>query len=492
MERTASGLRKAMGMLDVFMYDSLTISFFSMMWFLLYAYKPIAFPSGSIVLGTILLFLISVPFFYSYYYLSKRMPLSGGDYVFQSRVINPGVGFVTTFTGWVIWQFFFLAWFGYYISDVLIIPLLYYILGSQSPWLSYLSSPYFVFLLTLILFILAFLIVVKGLEAYVKLQKVLFALMLLAGVSALIITFTSWKHPYILNFSASPSSIFETLGTWALSWGAMGYGMWSALNNEEISQVKSPKYFLAMVSAAALNVVFVILLWVGLNVSLGYSYIYQVSQQWASGKLEGVYALTGGPYYTAMMLSLKPNIILYFLLILGAATSMFQVIVAIMIGASRVILSQASDGILPRKLAVVSDKTSSPVYAALFGLIISLVWLYMIVFVPAIGPYFVSVVFATQITWIFTMIATVVRGIKEKSAGALIAGSLGLLLNVFIAYLYVAFPQLGLVSAASIITIALVTLIPSVYYVIRDLRLKRTQGAFFEETIKEIPEVIEV
>ncbi|MGC9211452.1 MAG: amino acid permease [Nitrososphaeria archaeon] len=486
MERVASGLRKSMNVSDVFMYNSLTISFFSMMWFLLYAYKPVAFPVGSLSFGTPLLFLVSAPFFYSYYYLSSRMPITGGDYIFQSRIINPGVGFVTTFTGWVVWQLFFLAWFGYYIADVLLLPLIYYLIGPHVS--NFLYSPVFIFFLTLVLFFLAFYIVIKGLDFYVKLQKLIFALMMLAGASALVIAFSNARFSYSFNFSFTASYFWQSVGTWSLSWGALGYGMWSSLNSEEIHQLKSIKYFLAMVGAALINVLFVVLLWIGLNESFGYSYISKLSESWFSGNLTGIYALTGGPYYTAMMTNLRPNPVLFFILIIGAAVSMFQVIVAILIGASRVVLSQAADGILPRKLAVVSDRTHSPVFAALFGLIVSLIWLYLIVFVPAIGPYFVSVVFATQITWIFTMLATTISGIKHGSFKAVTAGVAGLLLNSFIAYLYVAYPQLGFVSETSILTVALVTFLATVYYLTRDFQVKKKYGMFFEEAIKEIVE----
>jgi|GEM_PF-1256394 len=485
MERKASGLRKAMKISDVLMYDTLTISFFSMMWFLLYAFQPVAFPDGSILIGMVALLAVSIPFFYSYYALSKELPLAGGDYVFQSKIINPGVGFVTTFTGWVLWQLFFLAWFGYYIVDVLLIPLIYY-LNLNPEAIRLISSPYSIFALTAVLFVLAFFLVTRGLELYVKAQKLFFALMVLGGASAIIITILHPEYSLHIIIPNSAKSIMDTFGTWSLGWGALGYGMWSVLNNEEISGVRDKKYFLAMAASAILNVAFVTVIWEGLKASLGYYYISSVSQDWFSGNLTSIYSLVGGPYYTAMMVKIRPNPVLFFLLIAGATASMFQVMVAIMIGASRVILSQALDGVLPRNLSVVSDRTHSPVPAAGFGLIVSLIWLYLIVFVPAIGPYFVSVVFATQITWMFTMLAGVIMGFRKISSGLIASSVTGLLLNAFIAFLYIAYPQLGFTSKSSIEVVAGVTTGAAVYYIIRDFWNKKAHGFYFEETYRHV------
>ncbi|MGC8599996.1 MAG: amino acid permease [Nitrososphaeria archaeon] len=481
MERKASGLKKAMKISDVLMYDTLTISFFSMMWFLLYAFQPVAFPDGSILIGMLALLAVSIPFFYSYYALSRELPLAGGDYVFQSKMINPGVGFVTTFTGWVLWQLFFLAWFGYYIVDVLLIPLIYYF-GPNPEAISLISSPYSIFALTAVLFVLAFVLVARGLELYVKAQKLLFVLMVLGGASAIVITVLHPAYSVYVNVPRNAKSVMDTLGTWSLGWGALGYGMWSVLNNEEISGVRNKKYFLAMAASAIINVVFVIALWEGLKSSLGYYYIRSVSQEWFSGNLNGIYSVVGGPYYTAMMINIKPNPVLFFLLVAGAAASMFQVMVAIMIGASRVILSQALDGILPRSLSVVSDRTHSPVPAAAFGLTVSLVWLYLIVFVPTVGPYFVSVVFATQITWMFTMLAGIIMGFRKRSSGIIVSSVAGLILNAFIAFLYIAYPELGFTSESSMAVVAGISVGAAVYYIVRDFWNKKTHGFYFEET----------
>ncbi len=493
-KRNASGLVKALKIRDVFMYDSLTISLFSMMWFLLYIFQPVAFNGGSIVLGTALLALVSIPFFITYSYLSKRYPLAGGDYIFQSRTMHPAIGFVFTFTGWVIWQLFFIAWFGYYIVDVLLIPYFYYTANLTNSWVLYklysiMGSAYIVFIMTTVMLILAFFISLKGLRFYAKLQRFIFLLMVVAGASALAILF---GHASFMNVNATLSSLrsinwMNTIGTWALSWGAIGYGMWSVLNNEEISGVENRKmYSIAMVGAVLLNVLYVIAVWIGLKATIGYSQMSNLSQLWYDGKLTGLLGQIGGPYYTALMVFLNPNPILYTLLIIGAVVSMFQVIIAIMIGSSRVVLAQSLDGILPLKLATVQDRSHSPIYSLLFDLAVSILWLALIVFIPQIGPFFVSVVFATQVTWILTMVSGMIIAFKDKNALLFFTSTVGFLLNALIAAFYIIYPQLGFMSTTSMIVVLGVFAIAYLYFVIRNFYLKKRTGFTIEDRIKQL------
>ncbi len=490
-KRNASGLVKGLKMKDVFMYNSLTISLFSMMWFLLFIYQPVAFNGGSVIIGTALLAIVAVPFFVTYSYLSRSYPWAGGDYIFQSRAIHPAIGFVFTFTGWVIWQLFFIAWFGYYIVDALLLPYLYFVSKLSGSWLilsiySSASSKIFVFFITAILLIIAFLISLRGIRFYAKLQYIIFTLMIAGGASAIAILF--WHAPYYTpSISLGNTDWLNTLGTWSLSWGAIGYGMWSVLNNEEITGSESHKtYSAAMIGAVLLNVTFIIAVWIGLKAAFGYAQLSQLSQLWLNGKLTGMLATVGAPYYTALIALLRPNPVLYTILIIGAAISMFQVMIAIMIGSSRIVLAQSLDGILPIKLATVQDKSHSPIYSLMFDLIISLVWLVLIVFTPSIGPFFVSVVFATQITWMLSMIAGMAMASKEKNFKILAASIMGFILNAVIALFYVIYPQLGFTSVTSMLVISGVFAIAFIYYLVRNSYLKKNTGFSIKDRVKEL------
>ncbi len=86
------------------------------------------------------------------------------------------------------------------------------------------------------------------------------------------------------------------------------------------------------------------------------------------------------------------------------------------------------------------------------------------------------------------MLATAIAGIRHRFFKAVIAGTTGLLLNSFIAYLYVAYPQLGFISKTSVFTVTLITVLATIYYLARDFQVKKKYGMYFEESIKEISE----
>jgi len=496
--RSASGLVKGMKPHQVLLYDIMTPSFYSMIWFLLFLMGPAVFPGGSITIGTLLLIPASIPFFLTYALLSERMPMSGGDYYFQSRLLSPFIGFVTTITGWVVWQLFFIAWFGFYISDVLLTPMFYYFyqLSGFPLWgqlYQLASSPYGVFIFSTALFLVALLVLLKGVSYYSRVQYYLFGLSVLSVVAGLFILLRSPAAPagIVTPIGPPPSpSLFNSVSTWAISWGAVGYSMWSVLHNEEIQSANRPRMQLAtMVGGAASVIVVALLFWNALVREFGAAALKSLSSLWLGGTLNGILAQkVGAPYFTVLMVSLRPNPVLFAIFIVGAAVAMYQVVFAILLGSSRTVLSQSLDSILPRKLAYVSDRSHSPVYSIFFSFTVAEIWLALIEFTPWIGHYFVSVIFAVQVTWIATMIAGILLGIRMKRKLLIASAAAGAGLNIFVAALFIIYPALGFLSLTSELVVFILFMAAGVYYLLRDRYLKRRGGIGLGAMFKEIPE----
>jgi len=496
--RNASGLVKSMRPHQVLLYDIMTPSFYSMIWFLLFLMGPGVFIGGSITIGTLLLIPASIPFFLTYALLSERMPMSGGDYYFQSRLLTPFIGFVTTITGWVIWQLFFIAWFGFYISDVLLTPMFYYFyqLTGFPLWNSLYqlaSSPYGVFIFSTALFLVALLVLLKGVSYYSKVQYYLFGLSVLSVIAGLFILIHSPSAQTAIAVPIGPPpkfNLFSSVSTWSISWGAIGYSMWSVLHNEEIQSSNKPRIQLGIMLGGAASVIAVALLfWNALVREFGAAALKSISSMWLSGVMNGVLAQkVGAPYFTVLMISLKPNPIIFAIFVIGAAVAMYQVVFAILLGSSRTVLSQSLDSILPMKLAYVSDRSHSPVYSILFSFIVAEIWLALIEFTPWIGHYFVSVIFAVQVTWIATMVAGLVLGIKTRRKLLIMSAAAGAGLNIFIAALFIMYPALGFLSLTSELVVFLLFAVTGIYYLLRDRYLKKRDGIGLGIRFKEIPE----
>ena len=87
--RKASGLVRVMSPYSAFVYNILTMGLI-FPW--TYLWAPGALPGGKLVWGILLAMLIEIPIAFAYVWLSTALPRSGGDYVFQSRVFGGGIG----------------------------------------------------------------------------------------------------------------------------------------------------------------------------------------------------------------------------------------------------------------------------------------------------------------------------------------------------------------------------------------------------------------
>jgi len=72
-----------------------------------FVWAPAAFPGVSVWKACLFAILLELPIALAYVWMATAMPRSGGDYVFQSRVLGGAVGFPVVMSGFVI---FILQW----------------------------------------------------------------------------------------------------------------------------------------------------------------------------------------------------------------------------------------------------------------------------------------------------------------------------------------------------------------------------------------------
>lgn len=94
--RKASGLVREMSPYSAFAYNVLAIGIL-FPW--VYLQGPAIFPAANIAIGILITGIILIPMWYTYSWLSASMPRSGGDYVFQTRILSGWIGFGSTLMG---------------------------------------------------------------------------------------------------------------------------------------------------------------------------------------------------------------------------------------------------------------------------------------------------------------------------------------------------------------------------------------------------------
>ena len=124
-------------------------------------------------------------------------------------------------------------------------------------------------------------------------------------------------------------------------------------------------------------------------------------------------------------------------------------------------LASSLDRVLPDKLAYVNSRTHSPIVALIVSAIGCEAFLYLIIYQTSSTSYFDTAGLATQIAYILISVTAILfpyrkKQIYEASPAAkykigglpilTIAGILALIVNLFIAYIFINGPALGFLS----------------------------------------------
>src|SRR6476660_3843115 len=168
--RKATGLVRGWSVRDAFIYAAFSINLISLGLYI-FSYGPFV-PNGSllwaVLRGGVYLVLQGV----TYASLIAAMPRAGGDYVWISRVLGGGVGFVLAVAGWwfILW-----LWVPIYanILNVEVLGPMAAIIGWDSA-VSFLGKSDGIFFASVVTALLASGFIALGMRTYAKVQKFCF------------------------------------------------------------------------------------------------------------------------------------------------------------------------------------------------------------------------------------------------------------------------------------------------------------------------------
>src|SRR6185503_14201601 len=128
--------------------------------------------------GIILAMILEIPIALTYVWLSTALPRSGGDYVFQSRVFGGGVGFTIVMSGLVVWTLIWTALSGWLMGVLGLAPLALglgrvFSVAALIDFGVWCTSPWGLFIISLLNGAAAMALLVAGFSKYVKFQNVM-------------------------------------------------------------------------------------------------------------------------------------------------------------------------------------------------------------------------------------------------------------------------------------------------------------------------------
>jgi basic amino acid/polyamine antiporter, APA family len=206
--RKATGLVRGWSVRDGFIYAFFSINLVTLGMFI-FSYA-VFIPDGSLMWAVILSGAYLVLQAITYSSLIAAMPRAGGDYIWISRVLGGGIGFVLAACGWwfILWH-----WVPIYanILNVEVFIPLGAIVGADG-WVSFFSEPKGLFTASIITALLASLVISLGMRVYARIQKFCFYGGLIGLAFMFVLLLVNSKADFISAFNAQASDVLGTSG----------------------------------------------------------------------------------------------------------------------------------------------------------------------------------------------------------------------------------------------------------------------------------------
>src|SRR5918912_1752204 len=168
--RKATGLVRGWSVRDAFIYAAFSINIVTL-GFVAFSYAPFI-PKGSLLWSVLVAGAYLVLQGITYASLIAAMPRAGGDYVWMSRVLGGGIGFVLAIAGWwfILW-----LWVPIYanILNVEVLGPMAAIIGWDGA-VDFLGKDDGIFFASVVTALLASWFIALGMRTYAKVQKICF------------------------------------------------------------------------------------------------------------------------------------------------------------------------------------------------------------------------------------------------------------------------------------------------------------------------------
>jgi len=525
--REATGLVREAGPLDLLAFASLNISWgLSAMW--LFLWGPYYAPGGDLYLG---ITIVLVPMIFgalAWAFLASVMPRSGGDFIFNSRILHPLLGFLSSL-GWVAVNFIWCATLSAYVASPAL-SMLAYTMGWTAIG-DFVSSSLGIFVVASFVIVFSSLILIWGIKPYLKLQLIMFVFGILMflilwglmGTTSQAGFQAAWNSFSAKYDSGSFNAIISTAQADGISWTpsftatlllmpiafwGLGYPYLATYIAGETKKVHRSA-LIGIPGGLLLCGIFWYITAAILIAVVGYPFLTSVA--YVGGNGLSPYAIPFLPMFHLFAAVLTENPILIFLLGWGFVAWNFMYAIYSLLPQSRIALAWAFDRIVPSFFGDVSERFHTPVKSiiifAIGGEIVLFVYAF---FKPPIIVSFTAMIPQILTTFLLVSIAAMILPFRKKlksvyeaspvskyKVGPIpfisICGAIycGLLLSV----LYFFFTNTGLgafswslesVAAQSLIVVAVIYIFGIIYfYAMRAYRKK--QGIDIDLAFKELP-----
>lgn len=385
--RKASGLVRGLSLLDAvgvgFMNQGLTPSMWVMISLGLSVYA-----GGNLIVATILsAVLCGIGFSLVWGVLGGSMPRSGGEYIYNSRIISPLIGIAESFGNafvWIMWIYVLAPWT---IDPGLVMVCQFLNLPALADLF---STPLGLFLGASMVNLLGLLFVVFGVKVFAQAQKVVMGLGILGTVVILLVfTFTSraeftqaWNsvaaqydsldyQGFLQAARAAMAEEGKTLPTtwnWFDTLGVMVAGSWLFAYSYCITfiagEVKRPDRSIILGNLFAILIPAFFMLWLAIVLyrTVGFEFLSATAfvDEWLGGELAG-YTLPWSPHFVGLAAILTRSPILLFLMAFSFVLFTLWWVALSYLAFPRILFAWGMDRMGPRWFTDINPRWATPV-----------------------------------------------------------------------------------------------------------------------------------
>ncbi len=404
--RKATGLVRSWSVMDAFVYALFSINLITLG---LYSFSQMYYFEGGMVNALI----VSAIFIFFevvvYAALISVMPRSGGDYVWQSRILGGAVGFILAVTGWWFILWLWVPLYGDMFRHIVLVPILG-VLGAKDAALWFAGTQNGAFAASMITLAIVSLFITLGMKTYARIQKFSFYGGMLGLLIVILLLLTGSPEAFKAGLESNATSMFGaapgiydatvTLGTNAgaitpFSGGSMAavflvipylvfFNLWPNWGATLYGEVRGATDFKRNVAgmgwALGVTTLLAIILLYAIKQTIGWDFYVQAGGAWwnyAWGYSTDAPALPVWPYPALLAAFLTTNKLLQFVVVALMSLWWFGWSGTVFLSSTRVIFAAAFDRLLPEKVAEVSERTGTPVNALLLMVVPSIVVAYL-------------------------------------------------------------------------------------------------------------------
>ncbi|MCZ2126449.1 MAG: APC family permease [Anaerolineales bacterium] len=400
--RKATGMVRSWSVFDAFVYAFFSINLVTLG---LYSFSQMYYFKG----GMIPALIISAIFIFFevivYAALIAVMPRSGGDYVWQSRILGGAAGFILAVTGWWFILWLWAPLYSDMFRHIVLVPLLG-TLGARDVALWFAGTQNGAMTASVISLAIISIFIALGMKTYARIQKYSFYGGILGLLIVVALLLTTTPEAFKSAFDANATSMFGAAsGTYdatvalgkeagaalPLTGGTLSaiflvipylvfFNLWPNWGATLYGEVRGATDFKRNISgmgwALGVTTLLGVILFLAISKNVGWDFYVQAGGAWwnyAWGGTSELPALPVWPYPALLASFLLKNVAVRFILLALMSLWWFGWSGTIFLSSTRVIFAAAFDRLLPEKVAEVDSRSGTPIYALLLMVVPSLI-----------------------------------------------------------------------------------------------------------------------